>query len=85
MRLLVDFFEFIYSIVCVHLGGSQVGMAQKLLNGIQIGSLIKHMSGKSVAEHMRASLCQCGYHAQILIDDPVYQPRIELFTFIRNK
>ena len=81
----VDFFKFINSIVCVHLGGSQVGMTQEFLDGIQVGTLIKHMSGKSVAEHVWTPLRKCGDHAQILINDPVYQPRIELFAFIGNK
>ena len=56
MSLLMNRFELCYRVVRVHLRGRQGGVAENLLNRVQICTVIQHVSGKGVSKHMGALL-----------------------------
>ena len=66
MSLLVGLFEFFNGVMRVNLRSRQIGMAQKLLDGIQIGSPIEQMRGVSVSQYVGALLGKCGDRREIL-------------------
>ena len=78
MRLFVNILEFLNSVVCVNLRGSKTGVTQQLLYGIDLGSVIKHVSSKGVSQNMRILLVAGGDHADILLYCPVNEFWIHL-------
>src|SRR5579864_4464377 len=76
--LLINLFEVFWADMGVSLGGGQIPVAQKLLNGSQVASAGQQVGRKGVAERMRADLLAEGgfsdpfghYHTR----PPIRQP-----------
>ena len=52
MGVFVCILEMLARHMGVYLGGCEVGVAQQLLDGVDVGSVVEHMGGETVTEHM---------------------------------
>ena len=52
----------------VDLGGAEVGVAQQLFDGVDVGALVEQVGGKAVAEDVRADAVGLRHGAHILLD-----------------
>ena len=56
MMSTINFLQVLEGYVSVNLGGCDIGMAQQSLYRAQVGSVFDHMSGATMAQHMRARM-----------------------------
>ena len=77
--------QLVDGIVRVDLGGGQAAMTQQLLDGIEVGPVVKQMSGKTMPQHVRAFLLNGGGLAQDLVDQGPGITGVEFFTGLRKQ
>ena len=57
----MNFLELFYRVVGIDLGGGQVLVPKKFLNGNQARTLVQEMCGEGVSQHMGTFLLQRGH------------------------
>src|SRR4051794_40875621 len=60
MMLAIDRLQSIKRYVGVDLRGRYIGVAKKSLDGAQVGTILHHVSGATVAQHVRAGFARPG-------------------------
>ena len=64
----------------VNLRRGKIRMSQQLLYGVKFGSVVKHVRGKCVPQHVGAFLVQSCHFAQIFVHQPIDQLAVDWFT-----
>ena len=49
----------------IYLGSGQTAVAKDLLDGVEVGAVVEHLRGESVAQHVRTPLVDGRHHIQI--------------------
>ena len=60
-------------------------MPEQLFYGVNLGSVVEHMRGKGVAQHVGAFFVQSGYLAQIFVDKPIDEFVVNRLAFVGDK
>ena len=60
MMIQIDIFQTIQRYVCIDLRGGNVGVTEDSLHRAQISAVFHHVSGATVAQHMRAGFASGG-------------------------
>lgn len=71
VRLLINFYQPIDAVVHINLRGSEVGVAEQFLDGVQVGTAVGEVRGEGVAQHMRAALLHRRHGGKMFVDDGV--------------
>ena len=64
MSLFINLLQFFNRVMCIHLCSAQVGMTEYFFDAVDIGAMIQHVCGKSMAQHMRTFTVKRSHAAQ---------------------
>lgn len=71
MRVFVGFLEFLDGVVRVDLRGGEGGVTQKLLYGIEVGTVVEQVGGEGVTQHVRAAFGEVGIEVKAVFHNAV--------------
>ena len=77
MRFLKNLFQFLDRIMGIHLGSSQAAVTQQFLYSIDIRAIIHEVSGKTVAQNMRAFFLDSSNLGKVLFYKRIYRPGLK--------
>ena len=66
MRVFVGFLELLDGVVRIDLRGGKGSMPQKLLHGIQVGTVVEQVGGEGVTQHVRTAFGEVRIEVQTL-------------------
>ena len=82
VSLFINVLKFFYRVMSVDLSGRKVSVTQYLFDGVQISSIVEHMSGEGVSQDVRTFFTHGSYLTKVVINLSIYKFWIEAFTLI---
>ena len=81
----VDFSKFLYSVMGIDLCGGQVGMTKDLFHRVQVSSMLKHVGGEGVPQHVRTTFSLGGDPPKVVFYETLYAASRQLFASLVYK
>ena len=85
MGILIYFFQLLESGMRIDLRGGESRVTEQLFHAFQVGVMVEHGSGKSVAQHMWRALLEAAHPLQLLSHYLVNLVESYARTFFRDE